>query len=311
MREGHASPPPAGRRPRLSGRKRDRLRAHHRYRGGDGRLPGRPRHRRRPLPRPDGDRRPPAQPGALDERRSARAGGHHRLRLGHQQARRARGHPHLAAQIHRAVLPGSRPRRPRRPALGLRPALAAQGRGPARLFHRPVAGCRRARARLAALPRRAQFRGRQPLPPSPDLHPLRADSEMEPLRYRATSAAACPAGLRRSLRPKPNRKRENARAQPPPVWGRRDRRKSVPEFRLPNRAIGWQAKPPAPQRPRAPPSRRPPPRRTWISISWPSSRNGAARRPTAPPCPPISCSAMPPWPISAARGPRISASSWP
>ena len=84
----------AGRPARLRGRERHRLRAHHRAGGRDRRLPGRARHRRRSLPRPDGDRHAAAQPGALDERRGARAGGHHRLRPGDQQARRARGDPH-------------------------------------------------------------------------------------------------------------------------------------------------------------------------------------------------------------------------
>ena len=63
---------------------------------------------------------PPPQPGALDERRSARAGGHHRLRAGNQQAGGARGDPHFAAEIHRAVLPGGGPRGPRRAARRLR-----------------------------------------------------------------------------------------------------------------------------------------------------------------------------------------------
>ena len=44
---------------------------------GDRRFP------RRALPRPDGQRHAPPQPGALDERRSARPGRHHRLRPRH------------------------------------------------------------------------------------------------------------------------------------------------------------------------------------------------------------------------------------
>ena len=74
--------------------------------------------------RADGERQPAPQPGTLDERRSPRDGGHHRLRPGHQQAGGARRHPHVAAQIDRAVLPGGGPRRARRAAGGLRGAVA-------------------------------------------------------------------------------------------------------------------------------------------------------------------------------------------
>ena len=48
----------------------------------------------------------------------------------------------FAAEIDRAVLPGGRPRGPRRAARRLRRAVAAQGRGPAGLLHRAVAGPR-------------------------------------------------------------------------------------------------------------------------------------------------------------------------
>ena len=51
--------------------------------------------------------------GALDERRSARARWHAGLRARHQQAGRARRGAHGAAQVHRAVLSGGGPGRPR------------------------------------------------------------------------------------------------------------------------------------------------------------------------------------------------------
>ena len=70
-----------------------------------------------------------AQPGPLPARGRRRDGRHHRLRHGHRQAGRALRRPPGHAQEHRGLLPGDRPRRPRRPAGrrldGLRPA----GRG--------------------------------------------------------------------------------------------------------------------------------------------------------------------------------------
>ena len=119
-----------------TGRERHRVRAHHRAGGGTGGLPGRPAYPRRSVSRPDGHRHAAPQPGALDERRSARAGGHHRLRPGDQQTGRARGDPHFAAEIHRAVLPGSGPRRPRWLTGRLPAAVAAQRCRAAGLFHR-------------------------------------------------------------------------------------------------------------------------------------------------------------------------------
>ena len=95
-----------------------------------------------------------AQPGALDERRGPRAGRDDRVRAGHQQAGGARGDPPVAAEIDRAVLPGGGAGRPRRAALGLRPAVAAEGCRAARVLHRQAAGPRREAARLAAVSRR-------------------------------------------------------------------------------------------------------------------------------------------------------------
>ena len=86
------------------------------------------------------------QMNAADRRRNqerwmadevARDGRHDRVRPGHQQSRRARRDPSLAAEIHRAVLPGGGTRRARRPPGGLRDALAEERCGFARLLHRP------------------------------------------------------------------------------------------------------------------------------------------------------------------------------
>ena len=55
-------------------------------------------------------------PVALPRRGRAGDGGHHRLRHGHRQARRALRRPPRPAEERRGLLPGDRPRRPRRPA---------------------------------------------------------------------------------------------------------------------------------------------------------------------------------------------------
>ena len=67
----------------------------------------------------------PAPPGPLPARGRHRHGRDHRLRHGHRQARRALRRPPRPAEEHRGLLPGDRPRRPRRRAGrrldGLRP----------------------------------------------------------------------------------------------------------------------------------------------------------------------------------------------
>ncbi len=123
----------------------------------------------------------------------------------------------LAAQVHRAVLPGGRARRPRRPARRLRAALAAQRRRPAGLLHRPAPGCRGKGARLAALPRRAQFRGKRPLPASPHLHALRPDAQMAALRYvRCVRQPSRVAQERRRSKRRSRKKRKRRRAAAAP-----------------------------------------------------------------------------------------------
>jgi hypothetical protein len=66
------------------------------------------------LPRRPGRGLAPAPPGPLPARRRPDHGGHHRLRHGHRQARRALRGPPGHAQEHRGLLPGNRPRRARR-----------------------------------------------------------------------------------------------------------------------------------------------------------------------------------------------------
>ena len=111
------------------------------------------------LSRPDGHRDAPPQSGALDERRSPRAGGHDRLRTGHQQAGGARGDPHVAAEIDRAVLPGGGPRGPRRSAGRLRRCSGSRRmRGCSRTSSTSCSDPDEKAARLGAVPHGARVR---------------------------------------------------------------------------------------------------------------------------------------------------------
>ena len=132
------------------------------------------------------------QSGALDGGRSARDGRHDRVRPGHQQSRRARRDPSLAAEIHRAVLPGGGTRRARRPSRGLRSALAEERCGSARLLYRPDQRSGRKRARLAALSRNSRICGIGHLPPPSCLRPFWREQEMDLLRgLRCLRLRAC------------------------------------------------------------------------------------------------------------------------
>ena len=71
-------------------------------------------HHRAALPRRARRRRAPAPPGPLPARGRHRDGRDDRLRHGHRQARRALRRPPRPAEEHRGLLPGDRPRRPRR-----------------------------------------------------------------------------------------------------------------------------------------------------------------------------------------------------
>ena len=61
----------------------------------------------------------------------------HRLRHGHRQAGRPLGRPLDHAGVARGVLPAGRPRRARRPAGPLHPALQRPRQGPDRVLHQP------------------------------------------------------------------------------------------------------------------------------------------------------------------------------
>ena len=102
----------------------------------------------------------PAQPGALDVRRSARAGGDDRVRPGHQQGGGARGDPLSRCRNRSSSITR---RRGARAATGCRRIASLlwqkQGRGPAGLLHRPDARSGGEGARLAALSRGAALRG--------------------------------------------------------------------------------------------------------------------------------------------------------
>ena len=90
-------------------------------------------------------RRAARDPAPLRQRRRAHHRRHGRLRHGHRQAGRALRLPPRSAQEPRGLLPGDRPRRPRRPAGGRDDDLGPGRRRPAAPVHR-----RRARARRAA-----------------------------------------------------------------------------------------------------------------------------------------------------------------
>eukprot|EP00166_Cyanidium_caldarium_P003088 ctg_2998.g614 len=114
-------------------------------RGGGRRPPPQSRHRRRTL-----SRRPErcgAGGGAvaLDAPRHPRHRGHHRVWHGYRQARCALRDSLHHAEEHRGLLSGERPRRPRRPAVSLDPALLA--RRPAPPAEHAGAQCQRRRAR--------------------------------------------------------------------------------------------------------------------------------------------------------------------
>ena len=90
-----------------------------------------------------------------------RGRGHHRVRHGHRQGRRALGGALGAARLAGGVLPAGGPRRPRRAAGPLHAALQPARQGPDRVLHQPredVAG-RPGRPLHAGLASRADARG--------------------------------------------------------------------------------------------------------------------------------------------------------
>ncbi len=104
-------------------------------------------------------------PAPLHGRRGRRRRGHERVRDGRRQGRRAHGLPRGGARLDRGVLPGGRPRRPRRGA-GPLPAVRVRARqGPARVLHRALdrrgAGAEGGRARADGVVGRIRASGRR------------------------------------------------------------------------------------------------------------------------------------------------------
>ncbi len=103
--------------------------------------------------------------------------------LGINKAGGARGDSSVAAEIDRAVLPGSRTRGPRRPARRLRVAVAEADAGAAGIFRQSDYGCGGAGAGLGALSASsAAFVESRIMPPSADLHALRRNSQVGNVR---------------------------------------------------------------------------------------------------------------------------------
>ena len=96
------------------------------------------------VPRGDEERRAPRRPRAIHGRRSGRRRRHHRVRHGHRQGRRALGLPRRGGRVARRLLPGGRPRRPRRRAGRDRPLLPLRGRRAAAVLRRRTSRGRRA-----------------------------------------------------------------------------------------------------------------------------------------------------------------------
>ena len=92
---------------------------------------------RRLLPRRHGARGPHPLAGEFPGGPHPHRRGHRRLRHGHRQGRHPLRPPLPLPRLGRAVLPGDRPRGPRRPALAVRPPVLAGRPLPARVLHRP------------------------------------------------------------------------------------------------------------------------------------------------------------------------------
>ena len=112
----HRQPADPAARRGASGRQRHRLLRLAPPDRGDRRVPAPRRRQGAALSRRHGGGRALAQPGRLPAGGRHRHGGDHRVRHGHRQAGRALRLPRQHAEQHRELLPGDRPRRPRRPA---------------------------------------------------------------------------------------------------------------------------------------------------------------------------------------------------
>ena len=99
--------------------------------GGDREVPHPRGDHRAAVPRRPGRRGPRRAPGPVPARARPGDGGHHRVRHGHRQARRPVRRAPGPAEVGGGLLPGDRPRRPRRRARDGLAGLRAGGRGPA------------------------------------------------------------------------------------------------------------------------------------------------------------------------------------
>ncbi len=144
--EGRDDPAAALHRARARRRRRHRLLPVAQAGRGDRPDPERARHQGPALSRGPGRRGAPGQPGPLPARGWHRDGRDHRLRHGHRQAGRALRRPPGHAQEHRRLLPGDRPRRPRRPAGCRLDGLWPAGRGEPAPHDRREPGRRRLQA---------------------------------------------------------------------------------------------------------------------------------------------------------------------
>ena len=108
------------------------------------------------------------QPGYLPAGGRDRDGGDGRVRHGDRQAGRALRRPRGAAEIHRSLLPGDRPRRPRRRAGRHADPLRSRRHAPAPLADRGQRRIRRAEAGRAPAPQRPRGALRGAALPAPD-----------------------------------------------------------------------------------------------------------------------------------------------
>ena len=155
---------------------------------GDRRLAERRGHLRAALPRRPRRRRAQAPPGPLPARGRHRDGRDDRLRHGHRQARRALRRAPRPAEEHRELLPGDRPRRPRRAARRCVDGLRPGRRGQPAAHDRRKPGRRGVQARPARQARRAARTGRGArLPPRAPARLLRRSGA----RPAATATTAC------------------------------------------------------------------------------------------------------------------------
>ena len=156
-RKIRAAPPVAGFSRRAQGRGRHRLLQHAQEGRGNRRRAQAGRPHRAGVPRRHGQRHAPPPSGKIPARGRRRHGRHAGVRHGHRQARRALRRPPGFAALGRRLLPGNRPRRPRRRARRSVDGVGPAGCRHAAPLHRRGRGRRRAQAHR---PRQARCAGR-------------------------------------------------------------------------------------------------------------------------------------------------------